>query len=227
MTPRTIHQLKNLQGKKIILRVDLNCDVQNGKIVESERIKEHAKTIKFLQNKRAKIVILAHQGNLGERTCTSLKQHAKFLNKYAKVKFVPQVIGKKTWLAISQMKNGEAILLENVRFLKDESNPSANNSFVKFFKEAGFDYYVNDAFSVSHRNQTSIVSFPKVFPSVIGFVFEEELKHIQKLKSKMKNCLFVLGGAKSRDLMPLLGKGKILSTGKLSLLCLISFGFNL
>ena len=227
MTPRTIKSLGDLNGKKIILRVDLNCDVQNGKIVESERIKEHAKTIKFLQNKRAKIVILAHQGNLGERTCTSLKQHAKFLNKYARVKFVQQVIGKKTWREISALKNGEALLLENVRFLKDESNPSPNNSFVKFFKEAGFDYYVNNAFSVSHRNQTSIVSFPKVFPSAIGLIFEEELNNAEKLKSKMKNCLFILGGAKSKDLMPLLGKGKILSTGKLSLLCLIALGFNL
>ena len=227
MTLQSIRSLKNLAGKKILLRVDLNCDVRNGKIVESDRIKEHVRTIKFLQDKKAKIVILAHQGNLGEKTCTSLKQHAKFLNKYVKVKFVSQTIGKKTWLEISELKNGEAPLLENVRFLKDESNPSTSNSFVKFFKEAGFDYYVNDAFSVSHRNQTSIVSFPKVFPSAIGLVFEEELKNAKKLKSKMKNCLFVLGGAKSKDLLPLLGKGKTLSTGKLSLLCLIAKRYNL
>ena len=227
MTLQSIHQLKNLQGKKIILRVDLNCDIHDGKIIESERIKEHARTIKFLQVKKAKIVILAHQGNLGEKTCTSLRQHAKFLNKYAKVKFVPQVIGKRAWLEISELKNGEALLLENVRFLKEEQNPTANNSFVKYFKEAGFDYYVNDAFSVSHRNQTSIVSFPKVFPSAIGLVFEEELSHIEKIKTKMKNCLFILGGAKSKDLLPLLGKGKILTTGKLSLLCLIANGYNL
>ena len=227
MTLQSIRSLNNLQGKKILVRVDLNCDVRDGRIVESERIKEHARTIKFLQNKRAKIVILAHQGNLGEKTCASLKQHAKFLNKYVKVKFVSQVIGKRAWLEISELKNGEALLLENVRFLKEESNPSTNNSFVKFFKEAGFDYYVNDAFSVSHRNQTSIVSFPKVFPSAIGLVFEEELKHLKILKSKMSNCLFILGGAKSKDLMPLLGKGKILSTGKLSLLCLIAKGCNL
>jgi len=227
MTLRTIRSLKNLHGKKILLRVDLNCDVQHGKIVESERIKEHARTIKFLQGKKAKIVILAHQGNLGEKNCASLRQHAKFLNKYAKVKFVIETIGKKAWLEISELKNSEALLLENVRFLKDENYPSANNSFVKFFKEAGFDYYVNDAFSVLHRNQTSIVSFPKIIPSAIGLVFEEELKHIEKLKSKIKNCLFILGGAKSEDLMPLLGKGKILSTGKLSLLCLIASGFKL
>lgn len=227
MTIASVRSLKNLQGKKIILRVDLNCDVQNGKIVESGRIKEHARTIKFLQGKKAKVVILAHQGNLGERTCLSLKRHAKFLNKYSKIKFVQQTIGKKVWLEISELKNGEALLLENVRFLKDESNPSTNNSFVKFFKEAGFDYYVNDAFSVSHRNQTSIVSFPKVFPSAMGLVFEEELKNAEKLKSKLNDCLFVLGGAKTKDLIPILGKGKILSTGKLSLLCLIAKGYDL
>lgn len=227
MKLQTIRNLKNLQGKKILLRVDLNSDIKNGKVVESERIKEHAKTIKFLQNKKAKVVILAHQGNLGEKTCASLKQHSKFLNKYAKVKFLNETIGKRAWLEISELKNGEALLLENARFLKDESNPSTSNSLVKFFREAGFDYYVNDAFSVCHRNQTSIVSFPKILPSAIGLVFEDELNHMEKLKSKMKNCLFILGGAKSKDLMPLLGKGKILSTGKLSLLCLIASGFNL
>ena len=82
--------------------------------------------------------------------------------------------------------------MENVRYLKDEYNPSTNNDFVKFMKEVGIDYFVNDAFSVSHRNQTSIVSFPKVFPSAIGLVFEEELKNIEKLKSKLNvkslNC---------------------------------------
>ena len=227
MKLRTIRSLKNLHGKKILLRVDLNCDVQHGKIVESERIKEHVRTIKFLQSKKAKIVILAHQGNLGEKTCASLRQHAKFLNKYAKVKFVIETIGKKAWLEISELKNGEALLLENVRFLKDENNPSTNNSFVKFFKEAGFDYYVNDAFSVLHRNQTSIVSFPKIFPSAIGLVFEEELKHIEKLKSKIKNCLFILGGAKSEDLIPLLKNKNIFLTGKISLLSLKGIGFKI
>jgi len=227
MTHHTIKSLGNIAGKKILLRVDLNSDAVNGKIVESPRIEAHSETIKFLQNKKAKIVILAHQGTPGKKDCLSLKQHAKLLNKYVKIRFVPEVIGKKSWSAISSLKSGEALLLENVRYLKSELEPSANNDFVNFMKELEFDFYVNDAFSVCHRNQTSIVSFPKVFPSAIGLVLENELRNVEKLKSKIKNCLFILGGAKSKDLMPLLGKGAVLSTGKLSLLCLIAKGYNL
>ncbi|HJZ19064.1 MAG TPA: phosphoglycerate kinase, partial [Candidatus Nanoarchaeia archaeon] len=192
MTHHTIKSLGNIAGKKILLRVDLNSDAVNGKIVESPRIEAHSETIKFLQNKKAKIVILAHQGTPGKKDCLSLKQHAKLLNKYVKIRFVPEVIGKKSWSAISSLKSGEALLLENVRYLKSELEPSANNDFVNFMKELEFDFYVNDAFSVCHRNQTSIVSFPKVFPSAIGLVLENELRNVEKLKSKIKNCLFIL-----------------------------------
>ncbi len=216
----------NLNGKKILVRVDLNSSFHKGKILESDRIKEHAKTINFLLSKKAKVVILAHQGSPGNRDCVSLEQHAKLLSKYAKVKFIPETIGKKAWFAISSLKTGKAILLQNVRYLKSEFEPSTNNDLVNFMKEVGIDYYVNDAFSVSHRNQTSIVSFPKVFPSAIGLVFEEELKNAEKIKSKLKHCLFILGGAKSKDLLPLL-KHKVLTGGRLSIVALKAKGFNI
>jgi phosphoglycerate kinase len=221
---RTLDDLK-LNGKRVLLRVDLNSDLIDGKITESDKIKEHAKTIKELLYKKARVVIIAHQGNPGKDKCTSLKKNAEFLKKYVKVKFIDETIGKKSWASISALKNGEALLLENVRFLSDEYKPSTNNAFVNFMEEVGFDYYINDAFSVCHRNQTSIVSFPKIFPHAIGRVMEAELKNIEKLK--LKNCLFILGGSKTSDLIPLLKKRKILTTGKLSLLCLIARGFNL
>ncbi len=220
---KTLDDLK-LNGKRVLLRIDLNSDFIGGRIIESERIKEHAKTIRELLSKKAKVVILAHQGN-PRKECTSLKKNAKFLNKYVKIKFIDETIGKKSWASISALKNGEALLLENVRFLKEEYKPSINNLFVIFMKEIGFDYYINDAFSICHRNQTSIVSFPRIFQHAIGRVMEKELKNIEKLK--LKNCLFILGGSKTRDLIPLLKKRKILTTGKLSLLCLIAKGFNL
>lgn len=225
---RTIKDLK-LKDKKVLLRLDLNCDVVNGKIVESDRIKAHSETIKKLLQKKARVIVLAHQGSPGKKDCISLRQHSKILNKYLgkKLKFIPETMGKKSWTAISSMNSGEAILLENVRYLKDEFNPSTKSDFVNFFKEAGIDYYVNDSFSILHRNQTSIVSFPKIMRHAIGPVLLEELKNIKKLKSKMKNCLFVLGGVKSGDLIPLLRNKNILSTGKLSLLILIAKGYNL
>ena len=219
----------DLSGKKILLRVDLNSKVFNGKVIESDRIKAHSKTIKFLVKKKAKVVIIAHQGSPGKSYFISLKQHAKILNKYLgnSVKFVNSTIGRKAKQEISKLKPGKVILLENTRFLKDEFTPSIKNKFVKTFLDLGFDYYVNDAFSVSHRNHTSIASFPKVFPHAIGFVMEEELKNVKKLKSKLKNCLFILGGKKSEDLIPLLKNKRVLTGGQFSLLTLMANGYKL
>lgn len=221
---KTLDDLE-LNNKKILLRVDLNSGIYRGKVVESDRIKAHAKTIKELLRKEARVVILSHQGDLGKKDLISLKQHSKLLNKYVKVKFINEIIGKEAIKEIKNLNSGEALLLENVRFLKDEFKPSTKNKFVKTLVNEGFDYYINDAFSVSHRNQTSIVSFPKVLTSAIGRVMEEEIKNIEKLK--LKDCLFILGGKKSEDLILLLKNKKILTGGKLSLLILIAKGYNL
>jgi len=75
----------NLKGKKILLRVDLNCAVFNGRVIESDRIKAHSKTIKELVKKKAKVIVLAHQGQPGKEDFISLRQHSKILNKYVKV----------------------------------------------------------------------------------------------------------------------------------------------
>lgn len=215
----------NLKDKKILLRVDLNSDVHKGRIIESDRIKAHAETIKFLLKKKARVVILAHQGSKGEKDFVSLKKHSKYLNKYVKVRFIKDIIGKKAIREIKNLKSGRALLLENVRFLKEEFKPG-KNKFVKNLAPC-FDYYVNDAFSISHRNQTSIVSFPKILPSAIGLVMEKEIKNLEKLKSKLKGCLFILGGRKSRDVISLINNKNIITTGKLSFLCLIAKGYNL
>jgi len=225
MKLKTLSDL-NLKNKRVLLRVDLNCAVFNGKIIESDRIKAHSETIKELVKKKAKVIVFAHQGNPKEKDFISLRQHSRILNKYVKVKFIDNTMGKKAVKAITNLKEGEALLLENVRFLKDEFKPSTKNKFVKTLKPL-FDYYVNDTFSNSHRNHTSMVSFAKLLPSGIGRVMEEELKHITNLKSKIKNCLFILGGKKSEDVILLLKNKKILTGGELSLLALISKGQNL
>jgi len=222
---KTIKNL-DLKGKLVILRVDINTEIINGRVQDNPRFSEHAKTIKFLKNKKAKIIILAHQGNPGEKDFISLEQHAKILSKYIKVKFVRDIIGKKAINSIQNLKNGEALLLDNVRFLKEEFDPSINNKFIKILAEKA-DIFVMDAFSICHRNQSSVVSFPKVLPSYIGLVMENELKNIDRLKEKTKNALFILGGTKTKDLIPLLGNKKILSSGILALLVLKAKGIKL
>jgi len=215
----------NFKGKVVLLRSDLNSDVVNGKVISGERIKESAQTIKFLKQKGAKVVILAHQGNVGKDDFIPLSQHAKFLSRYTKVKFVDGIIGKEAILAITQMKNGDAVLLDNVRFVDDEFHPDKEgNKLVKALSNV-CDIYVNDAFSVCHRNQTSITSFPRVMPSCAGLLLEREVKALKRIS--MKNTLFILGGAKPESNIKLLRGNKVLACGLFGQTCLRADGIDL
>ena len=129
MSLQTIKNL-DLKGKVVILRIDINTEIIKGKVQDNPRFKAHSETINFLKKKKAKVIILAHQGNTGEHDFTSLEQHAKIINKYTKIKFVKDIIGEKSINSIQNLKNGEALLLDNVRFLKEEFN-LGNNKFVK------------------------------------------------------------------------------------------------
>ena len=213
----------NFKNKIVLLRADLNSDVKNKKIILSERIKESAETISELKRKKARVVVIAHQGRQGKSDFLSLKQHAKMLNKYTKIRFVSDTIGKKATNAIQNLKSGEAILLENLRFLKEEFHPR-KNKLVKILSEL-CDVYVNDAFSVCHRKQTSIVSFPKYMPSYAGRLLEKEITALKKVQ--LKKCLYILGGAKPEDNLILLRGNKVLACGLFGQLCTIAKGKNL
>ena len=212
----------NFKNKTVLLRTDLNSDVVNRHVLLSERIKKSVQTISELKRKKAKVVILAHQGRPGKSDFISLRQHASLVNRYTKVKFVSDVIGNKAENAIKGLKPGEALVLENIRFLRDEFKPDKkDNKIIKKLVPL-FDVYVNDSFSVCHRKQTSIVSFPKHLPSCAGRLLEQELNALRKIK--IKNCLYILGGAKPEDNMCLLNGSKVLSCGLFGQLCLIAKG---
>jgi phosphoglycerate kinase len=214
----------NFKNKIVILRSDLNSDVVNNRIIPSERIKESAKTIKELKDKKAKVIVIAHQGSPGKKDFISLKQHSKILSKYTKVRFVKDIIGEKALSEIKKLKFGEAILLENIRFEKQEFEINKKNKMIKTLSSLA-DFYVNDAFSVCHRKQASIILFPKYLKSCAGRLLEKEVKALERLK--IKNCLYILAGAKPEDNIKLLNKNKILACGLFGQLCLIAKGKNL
>ena len=215
----------NFEGKLVLLRSDLNSDVINKKVILSDRIKESSKTIKELKKKKAKIIIISHQGRPKSKDLTSLSQHSKLLSKYVKIKFVKDVIGNKSSKEIKNLKPGEAILLENIRSLKEEFSPK-KNKLVNFFLKLGVEIYVNDAFSVSHRNQTSITELPKhIKKKAIGRLMQKELESIGKLD--LKNCLYILGGAKPKDNLKLLKNKKIIATGFFDHLALIAKSYEI
>ena len=217
------------KSKRVLLRVDLNSPIVKGKVELTDRLKAHAGTARELSRKGARVVMLAHQGRPGKSDFMGLRQHAKLLNRFLKVKFVDDVIGDKAVRAISRLKDGEVLLLDNVRFLKEEFHPGRNR-MVKVLAPL-FDIYVDDAFSVAHRNHTSIVSFPKVLPSCAGRVMEHEINAVRSLKKFKKPSVFVLGGTKPEDELVLLRKlgkkvDKFLLCGVFAQYCMACQGFD-
>lgn len=198
-----------LKGKKVLLRLDLNSAVYKNKIIPNPRFIEHAKTLKFLSKSGAKITILAHQGRKGDKDyLKNLSQHAKLLQKLSKVKvkYVNGLFEKTSINEINKLKSGQAILLRNVRSYEDELNPNKkNNRFINFSKN--FDLYINDAFSICHRNQSSITIPPKAIPSFAGPVLLKEINGADKFKSyENKKLIISLGGEKVSDYFPLFKK---------------------
>jgi len=216
----------DFKGKIALLRADLNSDVVDGKVLMSERIKESAVTINELKGKKAKVVVIAHQGRKGDDDFTSLKQHAKLLSKFTKIKFIGDTVGEKARKAIQGLKNGEAILLENIRGVEDEFKPEKRqeNEIVKFFVPL-VNVYVNDSFSVCHREQASITLLPKYIPCFAGRLLEKEVNALKKIR--IKECLYILGGAKPEDNLKLLRGNKVLACGLFGQLCLIAKGKEL
>src|SRR3989344_5171797 len=178
---------------KILMRVDLNCSLVNGKVMKSERILAVRKILNNYKNDI--VVLLAHQGRKGSKDFISLKQHAELL----KVKFVDDLFGVKAVNVIKKLKKGDILLLENVRFYDEEFDLSKNR-FVSNLVPL-FDCYINNAFSVSHREQTSL-TFQKYLNGYKGELVINEIKTLSKLKTK--KAVYVLGGVKVEDLYPLM-----------------------
>jgi len=198
----------DLNGKTVITRVDINTyyDASSKKLSDSPRIKAHAKTIKELQEKKAKVVVLAHQGRKGDDDFISLEKHAELLNKYLEkpIEFVDDTVGEKAKKKIKELKEGEAILLDNVRFLEDETKEKsieehANSTIVRELAPLA-NYFVLDGFSVAHRSHASVVGFSTVLPSIAGRVMERELKAISKAFFELGDKFKIIGNLAFHDL---------------------------
>ena len=188
MKLRTIDGI-DVRGKYVLLRDDLNVQIENGKIVDAFRIDASLPTIKHLMSGGARIVICAHLGRpKGKRDeAFSLRPIAEYMN----VPFIDDCL-KKDFLA--SMKNGDVVLMENLRFYNGEEEN--DDSFAKKLAE-GFDIYVNDAFAVSHRAAASLVGITKYLPSFAGDLLINEIKNISEVLEKPEHPLIAfVGGAK-------------------------------
>lgn len=195
---RTIKDLVNLKGKVVLLRVDFNVPLdEGGKILDATRIKNELPTIRFLVSKGARVVILSHLGRPdGYDVRKSLWPISIYLSKNLKcgVSFSPTVLGEETRERIKLLKDGNVLLLENVRFYKEEEE--CDMKFAREIASMG-DIFVNDAFGTAHRKHATTYGLARLLPNAIGFLMEKELTNLDTILNNPKRpFVVVLGGSK-------------------------------
>lgn len=197
----SLKKVENLEGKKVILRVDVNVPVIDGEISEGAdwRIRAILPTLNYLSGAGAKIIMIAHFGRPKGRDMNfslyPVFSRLKELWHKDKIFFSTDVIGKETEDKILHLKEGEVLLLENLRFHKEEE--SNEEGFSKTLASYG-DIFVNDAFAASHRAHASIVGLPKFLKSYAGFLLEKEVSMLGMVRAKPRHPLvLIMGGAKT------------------------------
>jgi phosphoglycerate kinase len=203
----TIDEL-DVKEKTVIVRVDVNSplDKTTLEISNAARIKAIEPTIRRLLDRKAKLVIIAHQSKKGEWDYCSLEKHVAVLNRELKldVKFVPDIFGDKAKAAIKALKPGEAVMLDNVRGWDGETAKKTPEDFAKSELVTNLaplaQFFVNDAFAAAHRAQASLVGFPLVMTGAAGVLMDAEVSAMSRVfKSPARPFTVILGGAKFSD----------------------------
>ena len=192
----------NVEGKRVLLRCDFNVPYdENGEISDTRRIDESLKTIKYLIEKGARVVLCSHfrRPNGVYSDEFSLKKVAECLSKKLgkKVPLSNDVVGEDSHNLVSSLSNGDVFLLENLRFEIGEQENDSN--FAKNLASLA-DIYVDDAFGTCHREHASIVGVPKILESYCGFLIQKEVKSISSvINNPVRPFISILGGAKVSD----------------------------
>ncbi|MFN3637933.1 MAG: phosphoglycerate kinase [Chloroherpetonaceae bacterium] len=198
MNKKTIRDI-SVSGKRVLVRVDFNVPLDKEKNIEDDtRIRESLPTIEHLLSQGGKVILMSHLGRpKGKSPEFSLAPVAKRLSELlAKpVHFASDCIGAEAETAVSKLQNGEVLLLENVRFYKEEEANDAE--FAKKLASLG-DVYVNDAFGTAHRAHASTEGVTKfIQTAVAGFLIEKELKYLgEATANPQRPFVAILGGAK-------------------------------
>ncbi len=199
----------DLKGKRVLMRVDFNVPLDsNLKITDDNRIQKSLESIKHVIDGQGKLILMSHLGRpKGQvKPDFSLKPVADYLTGLLnqEVKMMPDCIGQEVQAAVFEMKAGEVILLENLRFHQAETKNQPE--FAKQLASLG-DLFVNDAFGTCHRAHASTEGVTHHLESVSGFLVQKEIEYFQKIVTEPKKpFVFVLGGAKVSDKIPVIEK---------------------
>ena len=201
MNKKTVRDI-DVKGKKVLVRCDFNVPQdENGNITDNRRIVSSLQTIKYLLDNGAKVILCSHLGRPKGQVKKefSLAPVAKELSRLLnmEVKLADDIIGESAKQLVADMKDGEAILLENVRFdAREEKNDA------EFSKELASlaEVFVNDAFGTAHRAHASTAGVADYLPAVSGFLIEKEINFMGKaLENPERPFVAILGGKKVSD----------------------------
>jgi phosphoglycerate kinase len=250
--------VNELKGKHVLLRIDTNVAIKNSRVLEDFRLKKSMPTISFLQNNGARIILIGHlesedsasasvsasnsapvaasapAGNGKVLEKPSLQPIFNYLKNYFPLRFVQSstVVDERVGQVVRDMKDGDIILLENLRF-----NPGEKKNSPEFAQAlaALCELYVDDAFSVAHRAHASIVGIPAFLPagsSYAGQLFQDEVEKLSECFKPEHPFLFILGGAKFDTKFPLVQKfldiaDHVFIGGALANDCFVQKGWNI
>lgn len=230
---RTINDLTDLQGKRVLMRVDFNVPLKDGKITDDTRIRGALPTIQFALSKGAAVVLMSHLGRpKGIDPSQSLKPAAERLGELLgkPVAFASDCVGPEAEAMSKGLRAGEVLLLENLRFHKEEEKNDP--TFAKQLATLG-DVYVNDAFGSAHRAHASTEAVAHFLPAAAGLLMEKEIKFLGKVFTEPEHPLIViLGGAKISDKLPVINNllplaDKIIIGGGMANTFLKAMGYEL
>ncbi|MCL2150777.1 MAG: phosphoglycerate kinase [Coriobacteriia bacterium] len=191
-----------INGKRILLRVDFNVPVQGGVVVDDTRIRSVLPTIRYLIDNQARVIVIAHQGRpkgQGYERAFTLAPIARALGELLKqeVPLSHDVLGLQTEADVQALQPGQVLMLENLRF--DAREKTNDPAFAASLAELA-DIYVNDAFAATHRAHASIVGITEYLPSYAGFLLYRELEAINRmLRAPERPFMAILGGSKVSD----------------------------
>ena len=202
---KTIEDYKYL-GKKVIIRCDLNVPIENGKITDDTRIKESLKSIKYLIDNNAKVIILSHLGkvkNEEDKNKNSLYPVFLKLKEYlnTNVYFSKETSGKHLEKLAANLQEKEVLLIENTRFedIPNKLESSCDKELSKYWASLG-DIFINDAYGTCHRAHASNVGIAKLLPNGIGFLVEKETTKLEEILNESTHpYIIVMGGKKISD----------------------------